>query len=181
MFDLILDNKTYPSKTKLIGRSQIENIVAAATMAFKLGMKPGKIVEAIANLSSVPHRLEFRKRENMLVIDDAYNSNVTGFKEALHLLDNFKDRPKIIVTPGIVDLGGETLEIHQPLGKLAAEICDVVILVGKSDRTKGLSQGITDQKKLHWISSIKELSAILKDLNLKNPVVLLENDLPDNY
>jgi len=181
VFDLVLDSKVYPCKTKLIGRSQVENMVAAAVMAFKLGMKPARIVEAIANLSPVPHRLEFRSNQNILVIDDAYNSNVTGFKEALHLLENFKDRPKIIVTPGIVDLGGKTLEIHQDLGKLAEKICDAVILVGKSDRTKGLSEGVTGQEKLHWIDSIKDLSAVLKTLNFKNPVVLLENDLPDNY
>jgi len=181
IFDLVLDDKIYECKTSLVGRSQVENIVAAATMAFKLGMKPIKIVEAILNLSPVPHRLEFRNRENMLVIDDAYNSNVTGFKEALRLLENFKDRPKIIVTPGIVDLGAKTLEIHQPLGKLAEKICDAIVLVGKSDRTKGLASGITNQKKLQWIDSIKDLSTILKELNFKNPVILLENDLPDNY
>lgn len=180
-FDLILDSKTYLCKTKLIGKSQIENIVAASTMAFKLGMAPEAIVEAIKDISGVPHRLEFRKRENMLVIDNAYNSNVTGFKEALHLLANFKDRPKVIVTPGIVDLGGKTLEIHKPLGKLAGDICDAVVLVGKSDRTQGLASGITNTKKLHWINSINDLSNLLKALNLKNPVVLLENDLPDNY
>jgi UDP-N-acetylmuramoyl-tripeptide--D-alanyl-D-alanine ligase len=96
-------------------------------------------------------------------------------------LENFKDRPKIIVTPGIVDLGGKTLEIHQDLGKLAEKICDAVILVGKSDRTKGLSEGVIGQEKLHWIDSIRDLSTILKKLSFKNPVVLLENDLPDNY
>jgi UDP-N-acetylmuramoyl-tripeptide--D-alanyl-D-alanine ligase len=181
VFDLILDNKIYPCKTKLIGKSQIENVVAASAMAFKLGMPPEAIASAIKDISGVPHRLEFRKRENMLIIDDAYNSNVTGFKEALHLLENFKDRPKIIVTPGIVDLGIKTLEIHKPLGKLAEEICDVVILVGKSDRTQGLASGIANTKKLHWINSINDLSNLLKTLNLKNPVVLLENDLPDNY
>jgi len=181
IFDLVLDGKTYPCKTKLIGRSQIENIVAAATMAFKLGMASAKIVEAISDLSSVPHRLEFRSRENMLVIDDAYNSNVTGFKEALRLLENFKSRPKVIVTPGIVDLGSKTLEIHQVLGMQAETICDAIVLVGRSDRTKGLALGITNQKKLHWIDSINDLSKILKTLNFKNPVVLLENDLPDNY
>jgi UDP-N-acetylmuramoyl-tripeptide--D-alanyl-D-alanine ligase len=180
-FDLVIDDKIYACRTPLAGRSQIENIVAAATMAFKLGVKPANIVNAIENLSPVPHRLEFRNRENMLIIDDAYNSNVTGFKEALRLLESFKERPKIIVTPGIVDLGEKTVEIHQPLGKLAGTICDAVVMVGKSGRTKGLSQGITDQKKLHWIDSISDLSAVLKILNLKNPVVLLENDLPDNY
>jgi len=181
VFDLLLDSKVYPCRTALIGRSQVENIVAAAAMAFSLGVKPAKIVEAIGNLSPVRHRLEFRSRENMLIIDDAYNSNVTGFKEALHLLENFKDRSKIIVTPGIVDLGGKTTEIHQGLGALAEKICDAVILVGKSDRTKGLALGVTNQKKLHWINSISDLSTVLKNLNFKNPVVLLENDLPDNY
>jgi UDP-N-acetylmuramoyl-tripeptide--D-alanyl-D-alanine ligase len=180
-FDLILDNKVYPCRTKLIGRSQVENIVAAATMAFKLGIKPAKIVKAIENLSSVPHRLEFKNLENALIIDDAYNSNVTGFKEALHLLDNFKDRQKVIVTPGIVDLGSKTLEIHQELGVLCEKICDAIILVGKSDRTKGLALGAANKKKTYWMNSIKDLSTVLKDLNLKNPVVLLENDLPDNY
>lgn len=181
VFDLVLDSKVYPCKTVLIGRSQIENIVAAAAMAFKLGVKPAKITEAIGNLSPVPHRLEFKNRENMLVIDDAYNSNVTGFKEALHLLENFKDREKVIVTPGIVDLGGKTLEIHQKLGVLAEKTCDAVILVGKSDRTRGLALGVTNQKKLHWINSINDLATVLKSLNFKTPVVLLENDLPDNY
>jgi len=180
-FGLILDGKIYPCKTSLIGRSQIENIVAAATMAFKLGMKPAKIIEAIANLSAVPHRLEFKNREDMLIIDDAYNSNVTGFKEALNLLDNFKGREKVIVTPGIVDLGAKTLEIHKNLGALSEKICDAIILVGKSDRTKGLALGIKDQKKIHWIDSISNLATVLKTLNFKNPVVLLENDLPDNY
>lgn len=180
-FDLILDGKPYPCKTNLVGRTQVENMVAAATMAFKLGMKPAKIIEAIGSLSAVPHRLELRKRENMLVIDDAYNSNVTGFKEALKLLENFKDRPKVIVTPGIVDLGAKTLEIHQPLGKMAEGVCDAIILVGKSDRTNGLASGIANQEKIHWTDSINNLSAVLKTLNFKNPVVLLENDLPDNY
>jgi UDP-N-acetylmuramoyl-tripeptide--D-alanyl-D-alanine ligase len=181
VFDLALDNKVYHCQTKLLGRPAVENMVAAATMAFKLGMKPEKIVESISKLSSVPHRLEFRKRENMLVIDDAYNSNVTGFREALHLLENFKDRPRIIVTPGIVDLGVKTLEIHKNLGTLAEKICDGIVLVGKSERTKGLAGGVTDQKKIHWIDSINDLSALLRELNLNNPVVLLENDLPDNY
>jgi len=180
-FNLVLDNKTYPCKTRLIGRPQIENMVAAATMAFKLGVKPEKIIEAIGNLSAVSHRLEFKKQGEILIIDDAYNSNVTGFSEALHLLENFKDRPKIIVTPGIVDLGSKTLEIHKNLGMLAEKICDKIILVGKSSRTKGLSEGIKDKKKIYWMDSINDLRVVLKDLNLKNPVVLLENDLPDNY
>lgn len=180
-FDLILDGKSYPCQTSLAGRSQVENIVAASAMAFKLGVYPEKIVDAVKNLSPVPHRLELKFSKNALIIDDAYNSNVTGFKEALNLLGSFKNKEKVLVTPGIVDLGVLTLKAHRQLGELAGKICDAVVLVGKSDRTYGLSQGINSQGKTHWVNSIKELPEILKKLNLKNPVILLENDLPDNY
>ena len=180
-FDLVLGGKAYPCQTKLVGRSQVENIVAASAMAFKLKIEPEKIAEVIGNLSPVAHRLELKISEKMLIIDDAYNSNVTGFKEALNLLENFRDRQKVIVTPGIVDLGEETAEIHQALGALADKVCDAIILVGRSERTRGLAQGITSQGKIQWTDSIKDLPTALKVLNFKNPVVLLENDLPDNY
>ncbi len=180
-FELVLGGNAYACQTSLLSKSQIENIVAASAMAFKLGMIPKEIVAAIAKISAVPHRLELKKMENMLIIDDAYNSNVTGFKEALNLLDSFKDRAKIIVTPGIVDLGKQTLGIHESLGVQAEKICDAIILVGENERTKGLSNGIKNQQKVHWINSIRDMQTILETLSFKNPVVLLENDLPDNY
>ena len=87
----------------------------------------------------------------------------------------------MIVTPGIVDLGSETRSIHSRLGKLCDQVCDYVILVGKSDRTDGLGSGISNKRKVIYIDSVFDIWERLRELNLKDPIILIENDLPDNY
>jgi len=185
-FDLRLDDEKHHAKTKLLGFANIQNIIAAATMAHKLGMKPQIIIKAIENLKSVPHRMEFKSQDTMTIIDDAYNSNYDGFKNAIEVLGAYQfphPNPKILVTPGIVDLGNKTLRIHEDLGNWISKIStiDYVILIGKSDRTKGLKEGIMDKKKIIEVTSLNEAWKKIGELKLKRPVVLLENDLPDNY
>lgn len=178
-FTLILDGKKYKAQTTLLGKSNLQNILGAATMSYLLGMTPAEIVKGIATLQAVPHRLEIKKMPSMTIIDDAYNSNVDGFQEAIALLTSFTSA-KILVTPGIVDLGNQTVAIHESLGKLLDGV-DHIFLVGESDRTKGLEKGIQNKKKIEKIASIKQVWGAIEKLQLKNPVVLLENDLPDNY
>jgi UDP-N-acetylmuramoyl-tripeptide--D-alanyl-D-alanine ligase len=178
-FLLILNGKTYNAKTKLVGSSNLQNILGASTMSFLLGLKPEEIVLAIENIKAVPHRLEIKKMDNLTIIDDAYNSNIDGFGEAIRLLKSFKE-PKVLVTPGIVDLGKETIPIHEELGKTLQDI-DYVILIGKSNRTEGLKLGFKNKKRIIELDSIKKLWTKLEELKLKKPVILIENDLPDNY
>jgi UDP-N-acetylmuramoyl-tripeptide--D-alanyl-D-alanine ligase len=178
-FILVLDGKEYHTRTRLLGKPNIQNILAAATMSFLLGIKPQSIVNTIAELKPVPHRLEIKKLEELTIIDDAYNSNVNGFKEAIVLLETFKEQ-KILVTPGIVDLGNQTLPIHKELGKILDKI-DYIFLVGTSERTKGLQEGIAQKNKIIEIDSIKQFRKKISELHLNHPVVLLENDLPDSY
>lgn len=178
-FSLVLNGKTYPAYTKLIGKPNLQNILAAATMSHKLGLSADKIISATADLCPVPHRLEIKPQSNMILIDNAYNSNVSGFKESITTLRTFQN-PKIIVTPGIIELGKDTYEIHKQLGKLLDDL-DYIFLVGKSDRTNGLLAGIHKKKKVKFINSLSEFWNEINTLKLSNPVVLLENDLPDNY
>jgi UDP-N-acetylmuramoyl-tripeptide--D-alanyl-D-alanine ligase len=178
-FSLVLDGKEHHTHTKLLGKPNIQNILAAATMSYLLGLKPQSIITAVAELKPVPHRLEIKKYEQMIIIDDAYNSNVNGFKEAVALLKDFK-QPKILVTPGIVDLGDQTFSIHKKLGELLEEM-DYIFLVGKSERTHGLKEGIKDKNKIVEVETLKAVWEKINNLKLDHPVILLENDLPDNY
>jgi len=182
-FDSILDSKIYKAKTNLIGNSNLSNILAASTMSFLLGVKPEKIIKQISLLKSVPHRLEINENEenNATIIDDAYNSNPTGFREAINTLSLFKDRVKILITPGIVELGNKTKETHVELGKIADSICDYILLVGKNERTLAIENGVKNKKKVIYIEKINSLWPAIEKLNVKRPVILLENDLPDNY
>jgi len=61
---------------------------------------------------------------------------------------------------------------------LQKKLCDAVILVGKSDRTKGLSEGVTGQEKVTLDRFNKRFISCLKTLNLKTRGAS-GNDLPN--
>ena len=121
-----------------------------------------------------------QKEDGTTVIDDSYSSNVDGFRNALTFLNSFNGRSKILVTPGIVELGNISNDLHHVLGDLADKVCDMVILVGKTARTESLRSKIKSDK-VHEIDSIYLLKKKLSELNLTKPVVLIENDLPEHY
>lgn len=181
-FELVLQGRSISVTTRLIGNAHLTNILAAATVASYCGLSNSEIAEAIKTLSPAPHRLEIKEIEHpkMTVIDDAYSSNTTGFAEALELLNTFPS-PKIIVTPGIIELGSETHTIHKNLGKKADEVCDYIILVGKNERTNGLTDGVMSKEKIIYIHEFREVWDVIKKLEVNHPTLLIENDLTDIY
>ena len=91
---------------------------------------------------------------------------------------------KIIVTPGLVELGDKEYEANRNLGQEAAKHADIIILVGQK-RSIPLAEGVKSEnfpeENLYVVSSFKEAMDIYATFADKNTVVLFENDLPDNY
>ena len=118
-------------------------------------------------------------------MDDAYNSNPNGAKVALETLSLFEGSVKILVTPGMVELGEKEAEYNEEFGKQAAAVCDYIILVGQknsADIERGALKAGFDKEKIFTKSSFKEASELMYDIDAgKEKVILLENDLPDNY
>ena len=141
----------------------------------KLGVKRVKPIE---------HRLELKKYGDINIIDDAYNSNPVGAKMALDVLSKFKGR-KIIVTPGMVELGAKQEELNYEFGQEASKACDYIVLVGKK-QTEPIYNGIKDSgydmSKVYVADSLNDALAKVNAYTTdKKKIVLLENDLPDNY
>jgi UDP-N-acetylmuramoyl-tripeptide--D-alanyl-D-alanine ligase len=172
-------------RTKLLGRHNILNILAGAAIASVLGLSLEEIKRGISKLEAVEHRLQLIDHgTGVLVIDDAFNSNPDGAKAALDVLNSFIDRRKIIVTPGMVELGDIEIRENFIFGELIASVCDIVILVGEK-RTLPILQGMKkhnfNEENLYVVNSLKEATEVLKTLTKVNDVVLFENDLPDTY
>lgn len=171
--------------TKLIGLHNVLNITGAIAIAHTYGVSMTELKPQVRKLECVPHRLQLIDKGNALVIDDAYNSNPSGTKAALDtlaLITGFK----ILVTPGMVELGEKQDECNKQFGKNAAEVCDFVILVGKK-QTQSIKNGLDEvgypEEKVYIADTVGE--AITKAYGLNSgdakKVILLENDLPDNY
>ena len=179
------NNKIINVKTKLLGIHNIVNIVGAVAICDELGLSEEEIIAGIRFLKPVTHRLELKRNANgSIIIDDAYNSNVKGAKMALDVLKNFKNKKRILITPGIVDLGEKVEEYNKNLGKQAAEACDYIILVGEK-QAKPILDGILEKEyNKEDVYIAKDLKDAINKMNTiinENTVVLFENDLPDNY
>lgn len=170
--------------TKLIGIHNIQNITGALSVANKMGIPLESLVEKVRRLKPVEHRLELKTIGNRLIIDDAYNSNPIGSKYALDSLKYF-DEVKVLMTPGMVELGEKENEYNYEFGKYASNICDYVILVNEN-QTKAIYQGLIENKydknKIFVVKTINDGFNKLNDLEKESKlVVLIENDLPDQY
>ena len=171
-------------KTKLIGRHNIVNITGAIAVADYLNVPMKKISIKIREIQNVKHRLEVLPKGNITIIDDSYNANPISSKSAVDTLGEFKG-VKIIVTPGLIELGKEQEKYNYEFGKYMANVCDYIFLVGVDNyesMRRGIQENKFDMKKVFKVNLPQEAVKQIIDWNLKDEVtVLLENDLPDNY
>jgi len=171
-------------QTRLIGEHNVVNLVGAMAMAAFLGVPYDDMRVQLMKISPPPHRLELIKKGGVLIIDDAYNSNPKGCEAALKALALF-DGFKILVTPGMVELGQKQYELNREFGAKAAGVCDFVILVGER-QAKPIYDGLTsagyDESKIYVAVSLDDAMAKAYSIEAGGQkVILLENDLPDNY
>ncbi len=183
-FTLVHNKKQIKTEALLLGFHNISNIVLCANVCLALGLTIEEIVLGIEKLLPSPHRLAIiPSSESLIVIDDAYNGNVEGAKAALEVLASYKTK-KVVITPGLVELGVEQYVSNKELGELMAKKADVVIIDGTTNYEalyEGLIAGGMSEDKILRAGSLKQAVTILADITEPGDVVLFENDLPDNY
>ncbi|MCR5735547.1 MAG: UDP-N-acetylmuramoyl-tripeptide--D-alanyl-D-alanine ligase [Lachnospiraceae bacterium] len=169
---------------RLIGEHNVINVVGAIAVAHAMGIPLKDLKIPIRRLQSVEHRMEMKDHGDVTIIDDAYNSNPVGSKAAVETLAMF-DGIKILITPGMVELGDEEEEYNYKFGTYAADCCDHIILVGKN-RVLPIKMGALDsgfsEDRIKTFDTIEEaLSHAYAIKGEGHKYILLENDLPDNY
>jgi UDP-N-acetylmuramoyl-tripeptide--D-alanyl-D-alanine ligase len=176
--------KSYPSRVKLLGQAAVSNLTGAFTMACALGADPAYAAAALANIEPVDNRLSVGKEGEVVYLRDAYNSNPVGFEAALDALKEIPGKRKILMTPGMIELGSEQVAQNSCLATRAASVCDLVILVGPTNRQAllaGLGQGGLSSDKIIVCDGRAQAFDKLNATVLPGDIVLIENDLTDLY
>ena len=184
-FTVNLEDQKITLNSKLLGLHSIINITGACALAHSLGVSADDIKYAVASLKPTEHRLEIKSSVNgSVMIDDAYNANPEGSIEAVRVLGSFEGMKKVIITPGLIELGDKEYDYNFALGLECAKICDIIIFVGEN-RSKPLSDAVLttdfDENNMFIAKSFQEAYAIYSSFANKDTVLLIENDLPDNY
>ena len=171
--------------THLVGECNVSNLAAAIICADYLEVPLEKIRYAVEHIEQVEHRLQMRKTGTYTIIDDAYNSNPVGAGMALDVLAAMNHGRRIVVTPGMIELGDEQETRNRDLGKKIAESADIAIIVNRYNReaiVEGAREGGMDDTAIRTVDSFAEAQRLLASMGLtKGDTVLLENDLPDTF
>ena len=180
-----IHNAQIEYKTILVGRHNVLNLCSAIAMATLLEVDINDIKYSIEKIAPVSHRLEIKKiNENQIIIDDAYNANIKGSKYALEALGYFKEYKKILITPGIVELGDKQYELNKEFIKSATKVCDYILTVSNVNKQAfidGIKESNYSEYNYFHFNSFNEAYAYA-NINIQGKrVILIENDLTDNY
>lgn len=169
------------------GVHQAENIMLAVAAALELGFPMATIQAALSTLKQVRHRLEVtRSKTGPWVIDDAYNSNPVGFAAALQTLNTLSrdGGRRVLITPGMVELGAEHDKQHRELGWEAGRVVDLALVVtAKRIPTfvEGFEESMSEWAELKTFATQSEAEDWYKANANDKDVVLFENNLPDLF
>jgi UDP-N-acetylmuramoyl-tripeptide--D-alanyl-D-alanine ligase len=173
----------YP--TKLLGRYAAGVMDAVARVATHLGLSENEIRMGTAAVQPIPHRLQpIPGGGGVLVIDDSYNGNPDGVAEAIYTLSTFTGRRKIYITPGLVEMGSKTEQVHVQIGTELAPVADLVVLI-QTSVTPFIIQGLRThgfpEKNILIYDSMLTVQKRMHEFVRPHDVVLFQNDWPDNY
>ena len=164
-------------RTPLLGIFNVKNILLAAALARKLGLEMGEIAEAARKLKPIEHRLQLIPGETN-VIDDTLNEDPDGAFEAMHVMAQMPGR-RIVVTPGLGELGSREAEVNYALGTVMADSADTVILVGDQNSQRGIRRGLLQsgfsRSNLHAVEDMEDASELLEELSEAGDTVLFES------
>ena len=177
------DENSYDFQTILIGEATVYNILAGIAVGRELGLTVKQLIEGVAKIRPIEHRIQVKNYGTITYIDDAYNSNPVGSKMALDVLKLMPGK-KVIITPGMIEMSDKQYEVNYNFGKFIADSVDLAILVGK-EQTKPIQEGIKDSKfdkeKMVVVNDVKEAIKIAQNYYKEPVYILLENDLPDLF
>lgn len=177
------DDEIYTFTTKLLGKHNVYNVLAGILLGRKLGMSINELKRGVLKIQTIEHRLELKKIGTLNIIDDAYNSNPVGSKAAVEVL-GMMPGTKIIVTPGMIELGDKQYELNKKFGTYMAKEADYAILIGQ-EQTKPIYDGLVEENfsknKIFILNDVKEAFPLMRQLENGDTYVLLENDLPDLF
>jgi len=169
-------------QTSLLGRHSIGNLLGAAAVALEAGRSLTELVGPIRRLTAVEHRLQIIKGAGgVTVIDDAFNSNPDGAAAALEVVDAMTASPKIVVTPGMIELGPLQAEANERLGEHAGRVADTLIVVARVNRDALVAGATRGRAQVITVDTLADAQEAMKPFMTPGAVVLFENDLPDQY
>ena len=155
----------------------IENLTAAILVARCLNLDWNDISQGMKNVELPKGNMKVEKFIKGVVVDDSYNSSPKSFESAIDYLDSYKNKTKLLITPGIIELGSESKKIHFDLGQKMKGRVQKIIVTDK-DNFQSLSLGYDNKGAITYSKDSKQINQEIKSTLSSEGMVLLEGRVP---
>jgi UDP-N-acetylmuramoyl-tripeptide--D-alanyl-D-alanine ligase len=185
--DVTMDGQRATVRTPLLGRHNATNILAAIGVGLTCGLDLPYMAAALRQTRPPEHRLQpMTLPTGGTYLDDGYNGNPQGIVGALEVLGSYAPRRRIVITPGLIEMGKDRAQYHEAIGRAAAEHVDVAFLVGPkqtADIRAGMLAAGFPTDNVHTVRSLDEARDRITEMHGWDAgnAVLVANDLPDQF
>ncbi|MFA5993919.1 MAG: UDP-N-acetylmuramoyl-tripeptide--D-alanyl-D-alanine ligase [Parcubacteria group bacterium] len=170
-------------ETSLLAEHNIALILLCARIAKELAMSLDDIYIGVKKIQPVMHRLQpiYNSNTDIMIIDDSYNGNFNGIKSGIAVINKATGR-KVVLTPGLVELGSEMQDVHIKIGELYASSIDLVLLI-ENKMTHCIIKGLEKNKFVNYkvYKTTQAAHNDLKNVLKRGDAIVFQNDLTDNY
>lgn len=132
-YNVKINNKEYFVKVPVSGKHFVYNSLCAIAVGNLLNIAPENIIKGIETFTLTKNRMEIDKiKDNVTVINDAYNASYDSMKAALEYLKELPGNRKIAVLGDMFELGEFAEEIHRKVGiEVITHKVDMLVTVGE--------------------------------------------------
>lgn len=177
-YNVKINNEEYTVNVPISGKHFVYNSLCAIAVGNLLGISPENIIKGIETFSLTKNRMEVVKiKDNVTVINDAYNASYDSMKPALEYLSELPTNRKIAVLGDMFELGEFSEEIHRKVGiEVVTHKIDILVTVGKlakyiAEEAKYLRM---PEENIISLETTEEASKYLNKILQKDDAVLLK-------
>ncbi|MBQ1289497.1 MAG: UDP-N-acetylmuramoyl-tripeptide--D-alanyl-D-alanine ligase [Erysipelotrichaceae bacterium] len=182
-FTAVIRGKEYEFSTELLGENNIMNCLLAIALALEMGITAEEAQRYLKEVRPIEHRLQKKRINGYLFLDNAFNSNPVSCRQSLDVLSKMEGK-RVVITPGLIDLGSEEARYNREFGAYMKDRADYVILVGelqKENILNGLKDSGYPEENISCCNTMKEAFGLVYSRFTPQDTILIENDLPDAF
>jgi len=173
--DLVFHGEPHRVHSPLLGEFSAYTILRAAAVALTEGLEWEAIEAGIASSQINLRMRQFTLPNGSVILDDTYNASPASTTAALKLLGNLEGR-RIAILGDMLELGPYERSGHADVGRFAAKIADILILVGERSKTiaeSALEAGFPE-KHIHWYPTAIEAKDTAEQIVQTGDIVLIK-------
>jgi len=183
-FDLEKGKEKLTLSSALIGEHNIDPLVLAFLLGKRFDLSDKQITMGVSKTKAFDHRMQPSHVNGAWIIDDTYNGNLEGIRAGLKLLETTDAKRKIYVTPGLVEQGEKTEEVHEEVGKLIAEANPDVVVLMENSVCEIIKKSLLEHGYKGELRIEEDPLGFYTKLQYEiatGDLILMQNDWTDNY